>query len=192
MKICKIILPFLFSVVLAQNTEVDNRAVEYFNDELSFIENIQLPIDEISNQEYVKTIRNSNEDVIELSWYSESDSLLRKRKYNYDEHGNLSMISYLNKGNLLSELWFNDIDKSYDYFQYIFGFGFSPMEPNRLTEVLYNFRLLPKKYIFYTQSNKIIGVINIDYENENVVETWFIGNHKKEIRKIDYRLNNLQ
>lgn len=117
---------------------------------------------------------------------------MRKRNYEYDKSGDLSLISYFEKGRLKSELWLQDIYKSYDYFQFVFGFGFLPIESNRLTEVVYNIQLLPEKYVFYSQSNKIIGLINIDYdfENENVKETWFLGNRKKEIRKLDYKYTN--
>ncbi|MBC8213574.1 MAG: hypothetical protein ISR90_05030 [Candidatus Marinimicrobia bacterium] len=193
MKIFKIAIFLLFANVAFSNDKSEEKVtVSYFRDELSFIEDIRLPNEEIDDGQYLKTIRDSNKNVVEILWYSESDSLLRKRNYEYDKSGDLSLISYFEKGRLKSELWLQDIYKSYDYFQFVFGFGFLPIESNRLTEVVYNIQLLPEKYVFYSQSNKIIGLINIDYdfENENVKETWFLGNRKKEIRKLDYKYTN--
>jgi hypothetical protein len=150
----------------------------FYSDQTAFIQNIKLPKYDIKNSQHIKVLRDMNDNVSQIFWINADKSVNMMREYEYHELDRLVHIINWTENRITSETWFKDINKSYDFYNFIFNGIFIPHNNlDRITEIYYDDFQNIILYIFMDMSRNIIGSIDLIYELPNtlVKEIWYKG-----------------
>ena len=163
----------------------DNEFEELFYENIQNLLKEELLFKDDDHSEFMKVFRDLDDRVLSLNWFTNSDSLIRSRDYEYFENGLLAAMRERVGGIIVKETLYGQNIHSQNFYKFIFSSGFLPSHYDHMTEIVYN-STSNIEYIYFLKLNgDKIGSINYYYDKNNhlVNEVWKKGPMESIVRE---------
>ena len=143
-----------------------------FEFEKLFYANVQellkesLLFEDISQPQFLRVFRNVENKVLSMNWFTNSDSLVKSKDFEYFQNGLLAAVREREGGHLVCETFFGQNRYSKPYYDFIFSSGFLPTNYDHYTEVWYNKDQNISTQQYFTINGKKIGFTTSTIRNE--------------------------
>jgi len=167
--------------------------VVFYDDEFEemFYQNVQELLRESilflgdEQPEFMKVIRDFDNKVISMNWFTYDDSLIRSKDFEYFDSGLLAAVRERVGGRIKNEILYGQNQFSKLYYDFVFSPGFLPSNYDHMTEIRYNMDGRVDAYDFLTLNGRKIGSINYIYNDKGNLEKeiWLKGKTDQLIRE---------
>ena len=158
---------------------------ELFYDNIQQLLKEQLMFEDDNKFEFMKVFRDEDDKVLSLNWFTNSDSLIRSRDFEYFDNGLLASIRERVGGLIEKETLYGQNNYSRKFYNFIFSSGFLPSHYNHMTEINYDSDMNIEKINFLKLNGEKIGSIEYIYNiNKHLTnEVWRKGSMDSIIRE---------
>ncbi len=144
--------------------------------------------------QFLRVFRDVESKVISMNWFTNSDSLIKSKDFEYFQNGLLAAVREREGGQLKCETLYGQNRYSKPYYDFVFSAGFLPSNYDHYTEVWYDNHQNIHSQQYYTLNGKKIGSIEFYYDENGhlVTENWYKGEANMLIRQFscDYQLGD--
>ena len=171
-----------FNVLFSQES-----AVRYFRSEKTFISDSDVSIKDLRFRSYIEVRYDTSGMIRKKSYFKIGNRLDRFEVFEYDNLGGISVKSLFSKDSTLRKITRYGINDapSEKFIRYTYGISQVRDYDDRFTSVEYNAAGQVQVYRFYDVNGFMYGVIELQYNDENMVrqEDWVIMPSRKVVRR---------
>jgi len=173
--------PHIGKIVIFQDNEFEE--LFYQNVQSLLREKLNLKNDQAF--EFMKVFRNSENKVISMNWFTNSDSLIRSRDFDYFNNGLLAAIRERVSGKIVQETLYGQNEYARKFYKFIFSAGFLPSHYDHMTEINFNSESLVESINFMKLNGNKIGSINYIFDKKGHLlnEVWRKGSMNSIVRE---------
>ena len=173
--------PYVGDIVIFQDDEFE----ELFYENVQELLREKLIFQDDKSLEFMKVFRDSNNKVLSMNWFTNSDSLIRSRDFEYFENGLLAAIRERVGGTIIQETLYGQNEYSRNFYKFIFSAGFLPSHYDHMTEVNFGSDSIIESLQFLKlNGNKIGSIEYIFNDNGHLInEIWRKGEMNSVVRE---------
>ncbi|MFL3051321.1 MAG: hypothetical protein ACJZ02_06505 [Candidatus Neomarinimicrobiota bacterium] len=162
-------------------------AVRYFRSEKTFISDSDISIKDLRFRNYIEVRYDTSGIITKKSYFKIGNRLDRFEVFEYDNMGEISVKSLFTKDSTLRKITRYGINDapSEKFIRYTYGLSKVRDYDDRFTSVEYNDTGQVQVYRFYDVNGFMYGVIELQYNDENMVrqEDWILMPSRKVVRR---------
>ena len=156
-----------------------------------FYENVQkllrerLIFEEDKSLKFMKVFRDLDNKVLSMNWFTNSDSLIRSRDFEYFDSGLLATIRERVGGIITQETLYGQNSYSKKFYEFIFSAGFLPSHYDHMTEVNFDSESNIESINFLKLNGDKIGSIDYIFDDKGYLinEIWRKGRMNSIVRE---------
>ncbi len=160
--------------------------IKYFEDELSFLQDI--PLDEIENTHYgyIKAEWDIFSNISEMTWFDRKGRELKSREFIYNEQKEISRTIDKSNGRTTTITWYQTGELGELFFDFAYHIGLSKTTTNYYKEIQFNDSELIEAVQLHAISGNTLGIIDYGYSTDGTVTevVWYLGDRKEKIREV--------
>ena len=135
--------------------------------------------------EFMKVFRDLDNKVLSMNWFTNSDSLIRSRDFEYFDNDLLAAIRERVSGVIVQETLYGQNEYSRKFYKFIFSAGFLPSHYDHMTEVNFNLESNIESINFLKLNGNKIGSIDYVFDEKGhlINEIWRKGSMDSIVRE---------
>ena len=163
----------------------DDKFEELFYENVQELLREKLIFQDDKSLEFMKVFRNFDNKVLSMNWFTNSDSLIRSRDFEYFENGLLAAIRERVGGVIIQETLYGQNEYSRKFYEFIFSAGFLPSHYDHMTEVHFDSESNIESINFLKLNGNKIGSINYIFDEKGhlINEIWRKGRMDSIVRE---------
>ena len=133
----------------------------------------------------MKVFRDLDNKVLSMNWFTNSDSLIRSRDFEYFDNDLLAAIRERVEGVIMQETLYGQNEYSRKFYEFIFSAGFLPSHYDHMTEVNFNSESNIESINFLKLNGTKIGSIDYIFDEKGhlINEIWRKGSMDSIVRE---------
>ncbi len=173
--------PHVGDIVIFQDDEFE----ELFYENVQELLREKLIFQDDKSLEFMKVFRDFDNKVLSMNWFTNSDSLIRSRDFEYFENGLLAAIRERVGGVIIQETLYGQNEYSRKFYEFIFSAGFLPSHYDHMTEVNFDSESIIKSINFLKLNGNKIGSIDYIFDEKGhlINEIWRKGRMDSIVRE---------